>query len=136
VPDYGAIQGALDGAREELARHSGLGESGVYPCLVIELLRIDEAPAGIVAGQVDGAHQPRARGTGVAIVGRARVQAAPDAAFSRDTGDMRRVARLEASSGPVEGVRHDRALALAGQALGRDLARRILGLPTPSDELP
>jgi len=136
VPDFGAVQGALDGAREELARHSGLGENGVYPCLQLEVLRVDEVAAGVAAGNVAGAAQPQARGTAVALVGRAWVQQGADAPLSRDTGDVRRVVRLQTTSGPLEGTRHDRGVEVAGQELGRDLARRVLGLPTPSDEVP
>jgi hypothetical protein len=136
VPDLGAVQGALDGARQELARHGALGESGDYPCLVVELLRVDEAPAGIVANPIDVSQQPEARGTAVAVVGRAWVQREPAGAPSRDTGDLRRAARQEVTSGLAEGTRHDRGLEAAAQQLGRDLARRVLGLPTPSDDLP
>jgi hypothetical protein len=136
VPDFGAVQGVLDGAREELARHAELGESGVYPCLVIEVLRVDEAASGVGIAELGGAERPRARGTAVGVVARAGVQQSADAPLSRDTGDLRRVARLEATSGPLEGARHDRGLESAAQELGRALVRRMLGLPTPGDELP
>lgn len=135
VPDFGAVQATLDGAREELARRAALRDSG-YPCLVIEVLRVDEVASGIVASDTAGAERPRARGTGVAVVGRAWVQDNADAPLSRDTGDVRRAARSETTAPPLEGTRHDRELARAGAELGRDLARRVLGLPTPSDELP
>lgn len=134
VPDAGAVQSALDGARQELARHGALGDAGSHPCLVLELLRVDEAPAGIVEGGL--AASPRARGTALAVVGRAWVESAPGAPLSRDTGDLRRVARLETTTGLPEGTRHDRGLEAAAQQLGSDLARRVLGHPTPSDELP
>jgi hypothetical protein len=136
VPDFGALQATLDGAREELSRHGALADGDQYPCLRIELLRVDEAPAGIAAIDVGGARTPRARGTAVALVGRAWVERAEGFPISRDTGDMRRAARLQTSSGVLEGVRHDRGLDSAALELGRDLVRRVLGLPTPSDELP
>ncbi|HWA74860.1 MAG TPA: hypothetical protein VG937_21100 [Polyangiaceae bacterium] len=136
VPDFGAVQAVLDGAREELSRHAALADGDQYPCLRIELLRVDEVPAGVAAVSVAGSQKARARGTSVALVGRAWVERSPGAAISRDTGDLRRVARLQTSTGLLEGVRHDRGLDSAALELGRDLARRVLGLPTPSDELP
>lgn len=131
VPDASALQAVLDGARDELARHDSLGSS--YPCLVIEVLRIDEAGTGVVAGS--GSEQPFARGVSLGVVARGWVEQSPNGAASRDTGDVRRVARAAAvPSGPSDTIRHGDELRAAGERAGRAVAARVLGLPEPADE--
>lgn len=134
VPDASAIQAVLDGARDELARHDSLGSS--YPCLVIEVLRIDEAGTGVVAGS-GNSEQPFARGVSLGVVARGWVEQSPNGAASRDTGDVRRVARAAAvPSGPSDTIRHGDELRAAGERVGHAVAARVLGLPEPADEAP
>jgi hypothetical protein len=133
VGDVGAIESVLAGAREELARAGRLRSGDGYPRLVVEVIRLDEVAAGIVA---EGA-SARARGTSVAVAGRAWIERAPDAAPARDTGDMQRAERYAPETDlRVEGVRYDQAVRSAGRELGRALALRALGHPTPATEPP
>lgn len=130
VPDFSAVQAALDGARAELARSGSLSPSGHYPCLVVEVLRVEERSTGVLAVE----ETPRARGSAVVVTGRGGIQAEPGAPLSRDTGDLRRGVALEAGTTlGAEAARHRAATEAAAHALGRDLARRALGLPVPSN---
>ncbi|MFZ5897319.1 MAG: hypothetical protein ACOY0T_40065 [Myxococcota bacterium] len=134
VPDLELVEAVLDGTRNELSVHDALGSS--YPCLVVEVLRVDEAPTGIMAPAA-GETQPFARGTAVAVTARAWVEEVAGGAASRDTGDVRRTARAGAASGAVaESARHGAALRAAGELTGRAVAARALGFPEPSDEAP
>jgi len=130
VPDFAAVHAALDGARAELSRAGALGPEGRFPCVVLELLRVEESSSGVLAlGDV-----PRARGSSFAVTGRAWVQTSRGAPFSRDTGDVRRSVRLEAGATVgADAARQRRALSAAADALGRALVQRVLGLPVPSD---
>ena len=133
VPDASAIEGVLDGAREELSRHDSLGSS--YPCLVVEVLRIDETGTGVSAGA--GSAQPFARGVSLSVVARGWVEQSPAGAPSRDTGDVRRTARAAVvPEGAADSIRHGDELRAAGERVGRALAARVLGLPEPADEAP
>lgn len=135
VAEPAAIEGALDGAREELALHNALGSS--YPCLIVEVLRIDESGTGVFSPRSSGAEQPFARGTAVAVVARGWVEQNAGAAPSRDTGDVRRAARAAAvASGLPDSTRNADATRAASDRAGRAVARRVLGLPEPADEAP
>jgi hypothetical protein len=128
VGEVGAIEGAMAGARDELARAGRLRGGRGYPRLVIEVVRLEEVATGLVA---DG-DTARARGTAVAVVGRAWIESGPDAVRQRDTGDMQRVQRYAPEADlRVEGVRYDQAVGSAAHELGRALALRVLGHPTP-----
>ncbi|MGC4091456.1 MAG: hypothetical protein QM756_26975 [Polyangiaceae bacterium] len=134
LPDLGAVQAALDGARDELAQRGALGSS--YPCLVLELLRVDEAPTGLSA-PLAGDLQPFARGTSVRVVGRGWVEATRGAPTSRDTGDVSRVARTAATqSGAADSTHHDAQVRAAAERTGRAIVAIALGLPEPQNELP
>ena len=133
VPDASAIEAVLDGAREELSRHDSLGSA--YPCLVVEVLRIDETGIGISAGA--GSAQPFSRGVSLSVVARGWVEQSPAGAPSRDTGDVRRTARAAVvPEGPADSIRHGDELKAAGERVGRALAARVLGMPEPADEAP
>lgn len=133
VPHAAAVQAALDGAREQLARHDALGSS--YPCLVVEVLRVDEAGTGVFAPRPSDAGQPFARGTAVAVVARGWVEQTPGGAASRDTGDVRRSAHAAAvAAGPPDSIQHGGAIQAAAERVGEALAARALGLPEPADE--
>jgi len=131
VGDIRVIESALAGAREELARSGRLGEGKGYPRLVVELVRLEEVAAGLT---VDG-KDARARGTSIAVVGRAWIERGPDATPERDTGDMQRVERYAPETDlRVEAYRHDQAGSAAARELGRALVQRVLGHPAPSVE--
>jgi hypothetical protein len=131
-----AAQGALDGAREELAQYAALRAGAERPCLMLELLRVDESPIGMAAADSGAGAFPRARGTSVAILGRSWVESS-SGERSRDTGDLRRSASAAVNSTDVADVQAHRGLVrAAAERFGRAAARSILGLPTVSDELP
>ena len=137
IPDVGASQAVLAGARSELSSAGVLASSGGYPRLVIELSRVDERSLGILADSTGNDAQPLARGSAIGVVGRAWVEEAPGAAPSRDTGDMRRAERFASGLDRVTDSRRDEAaIAAASRRLGRALARRVLGYPEPADESP
>jgi hypothetical protein len=102
---------------------------------VVELVRVDELSSGIAATPDSSSTQiPLARGSGVAVVGRAWVEVAPTE-MSRDTGDVRRVEYFSTSGDArIDAMRYSRALESGGRRVGRALARRVLGDPEPPDE--
>lgn len=133
IPDIGAVQAALHGARRELARANALAASSEGPCLVVELLRVEEAPTGVRAERVGDRELPRAMGSEVRVTGRGWVREMGTGAVSRDTGDMSR--RAQAAFDPVPAVdaeQHRRLVEAAAEALGAAIARRVLGLPEVS----
>ncbi len=120
----GAVSSRLAEARE-LAGGAG------YPRLEVELVRIDETAEGLSsAGDV-----PLSRGLRITVVGRARVLRGPNEAAAFDTGDVSAHVTLS-SSGPAPQalVLREEATMGAARLLGRRLAERALGLPSPSDE--
>jgi hypothetical protein len=131
-----AVDAALAGARRELSRFGVLGTSGEYPMLVLELVRVDESASGVSAARSTlDARVPHARGSLVAVTGRAWVLETREQAASRDTGDLRRSAAH--ASGPdsvSESFAHDAALEAAARDVGESLARAALGLPEPGVE--
>jgi hypothetical protein len=145
VPDAVASAEVATGAREELAR-AGMLEAGEgFPRVELEVLRADERSEGIAAGE----NAPVARGLGVGVVARAWVVSAPGAEPESDTGDMRAEETIAVDvSAPVSpaGVlpgapdprassfHHPDALRAAARRLGRELTRRVLGLPAASDD--
>ncbi len=98
VPDVAAVQAVMVGARSELAKAGALQAGAAYPQLVIEILRVDEQALGIAATPRAGGDVPLARGTSIAVVGRARLVESPGGVAARDSGDLRRVERFAASS--------------------------------------
>jgi hypothetical protein len=133
VPYPAAPAAALDGARRELARYGALRDSNDYPCLLLELLRVDEVAVGATAELTASGEQPRARGASIGVLARGWVATGADAPVSRDTGDMRRTVELEVASGVADSTRHDRAVVAAAERVGRDIARVTLGLPAAAD---
>jgi hypothetical protein len=132
IADFRAVQAALNGARSELQRAGALDGSGAASCLVIELLSVAELPTGMHVERSGGREQPRARGTAVVVRGRGWIERS-NRDVSRDTGDMVRDSRGASASSLVLDTEHHRALAQsAAFDLGRAIAQRILGLPTPS----
>ena len=132
-----AVQATLAGARAELSRRGGLRPGSGYPRMVVEVLRIDERSSGIAVDplQPQADRVPLARGSSVGVLGRAWIEDAPGAPARRDTGDMRRVETYASQpDARLEAIRHDEAVRAAARQLGRALARRVLGQPTPDIE--
>jgi cytochrome oxidase assembly protein ShyY1 len=71
----------------------------------------------------------------VGVLARGWVANGPEAPVSRDTGDLRRAVELEVTTGVADSTRHDRAVVAAAERVGRDIARKTLGLPAAADEL-
>jgi hypothetical protein len=131
TPHVGALQEALNGAREELSRAETLAAGG-FPRLVVELVRVDELPAGIAALPGGG---PFGRGANVGVVVRGWVEEREGAAPSRETGDIRRVETVAQTAEVVPSAlaAADAVRAAARQA-GRAVAARAIGFPEPSIE--
>jgi hypothetical protein len=138
VADAVASDEVASGAREELAR-AGMLEAGEgWPCVEVEVLRADETSEGVAAG----AGGPVARATGVALVARAWIETEKDAAPQSDTGDVRAEETIAvdedlATRAPdprASVFHHADALRAAARRLGRQLARRLMGLPAASDD--
>ena len=136
VAEVDALRAVMAGARAELSRMNALAGQSGFPCMTIELLRVDEKPAGItLAPTTDTVLAPLARGSAVAVVGRAWVSDSPGSEPSRDTGNMRRAERYASTADPRrEASRYDDAIRSAADELGHALARRVLGLPEPAVE--
>jgi len=135
IPRAEAVQSALRGARQELAAAGALSTSSDrYPRLVLELVRVDETATGVVAVGAEGDALPQARGSSVAVTGRAWIEARPGER-SDETPDLHRVESV--ASGASSGLDREQnraAVEAAANRLGRDLARLVLGLPTPRRE--
>ena len=152
VPDAIASAEVATGVREELARAGMLETGDGWPRVEVEVLRADEASEGIAAG----ANAPVARGLDVALVARAWVVSSPGAEPESDTGDMRAEETIAvdttsatggaaaAGGGVLPGTpdprasafHHTDALRAAARRLGRELTRRVLGLPAATDDAP
>jgi hypothetical protein len=139
VADAIASDEVTSGVREELARGGALEAGEGYPRVEIEVLGADALSEGIAA--VGG--QPVARGTSVGIVARAWVTRAPGAPPESDTGDLRAADTIEVdralaggsgAADPRGASFHDAdALRAAARRLGRNLARKLMGLPAASE---
>lgn len=130
VTDAVAADEVASGVREELAKAGALEAGEGYPRVEIEVLRADEASEGIAAG----ASGPVARGTGVAMVGRAWIAASVGAQQS-DTGDVRaEVGIATDTTARASAFHHADALRAAGRRLGHALGARLLGQPVASEE--
>lgn len=137
IADFGAVDGALQGARSELSRAGLLATGSSHPCLMVELLRVEETATGMRLEPTGGRDQARGRGSAVFVVGRGWLAAEPNGVVSRDTGDMTRAARVAFTPSAVSDSAHHRAtVRSAAEALGRAIARRVLGLPEPTHEAP
>ena len=136
VPDAVASDEVLAGVREELARAGALASGASYPRCEVEVLRMDESAEGIAALPAEGAPLvPQARATRVGLLARAWIVESAGAERERDTGDVRTFETV-ATAPDARGAtfRHSDALRAAGRRLGRRLASRIMGLPSPGDE--
>jgi hypothetical protein len=139
VPDAAASDEVVAGVREELARGGNLASGDGFPRCEIEVLRADEVSEGIAAGPSgsdgSGGLVPQSRATRVGMVARAWILRAPGAERERDTGDVRAFETVSvAIDARAATFRHSDALRAAGRRVGKRLAARIMGLPSPSDE--
>jgi hypothetical protein len=136
VADAVAADEVASGVREQLARAGALESGEAYPRVEIEVLRADETSEGVRAG----AAGPLARGTDVAVVGRAWIARGPGQEPEGDTGDLRAEETVSVDQGPASpdprasGFHHADALRAAARRLGRSLGSRVLGLPATSEE--
>jgi hypothetical protein len=136
VPDAIASDEVASGAREELARQGALEAGDGYPRVEIEVLRADEASEGIAAG----ANGPLARGTDVAIVGRAWLMRAPGGPQEGDSGDLRaeEVVTVDVTQRALDprasAFHHADALRAAARRLGAKLAHKVMGQPAASED--
>ena len=124
-----ALTEAVVGAKMALARDGALRDG--FPRLVIEIVRLDERSSGILANGGD----PRARGTVLALTGRAFVVDAPGAAPGFDTGDV--TVAEPVAAGPdarSDALSRDEAVRALARRLGETLAMRMIGYPTPAGE--
>jgi hypothetical protein len=135
IPELSAVEATLGAARAELSRAGALKSGTDYPRVVIEVLRVDEQSLGIAAITEQGRALPQARGSRIAVVGRAWLERAANQALIRDSGDMRRTEQYATSEDPgAEGANREDAVRSAARRLGRALARRILGESEPEIE--
>lgn len=127
--EFAAMHSVIRGAMRELQRAGALAQGSQEPCMVIELLRVEEVATGIQVEPTRSGEQPRAQGSEVWVTGRAWVERA--GAVSRDTGDVRRSARGASALTSVSDTQRYRALVVAAaEELGAALSERILGLPS------
>lgn len=133
VPETGAAQAALSGARAELAAAGRLATASDYPHLAIDLLRIDEVSRGVHVQS----GKPSAAGMGIAVVVRARLLLGPEQEAALDSGDVRRSIQLSGDADPrTDSTIYDQAVRAAAERAGRAAARIALGVPEPNDEAP
>jgi hypothetical protein len=125
---FEAVGEAVNGMRTELGAADALGAG---KRIVVEIVRVDERSIGT---QMGGAG-PLARGSEVVVVGRARVyESAENSAATWDTGDMSRAAQYAAgASARQDQITRGKAVRDAARALGRAMARAVLGLPEPAE---
>jgi hypothetical protein len=126
---FEAVQAAAAGVRSELGPAGALGSG--FPRVVVEVLRVDERSLGV---RSMGNTAPLARGSEIAVVGRAYVLERADAAPVHDTGDVSRSAQFAAGTTPTaDAASRSRAVRDAARSLGKALGRALLGLPEPAD---
>lgn len=113
------------GARAELSRAGVLRAGDGVPRLVVELLRIEDAPAGLARH----GSSPNARATRLRLVARAWIERSPGS-VDRETGEVV-IETMVAAEGRAlaESWREHHAVRAAARRLGEELARRILELP-------
>ena len=130
-PHPEALQSAVAGARAELAREGALG-GAPFPRLVVEIVRVDELPAGMAAPRNEG---PLARGSDVGVTVRAFIEEREGAPAAHDSADVRRVETVaQGAESLPSGVAAADAIRSAARAAGSAAARRVLGTSEPSIE--
>jgi hypothetical protein len=130
VADVAAALEVEQGMREALMREGALATSGVCPCVVVEVSRIDHAAGAIVAG---GDDNPHAASQITAVVARATVDDGKGNTLF-DTGDVRAEANYVAATQVSEALRGQDASRSAARRVGRMLGARLLGHASASEE--
>lgn len=131
APHVEAVAAAVSGVRRSLSAAGVLEPGDGYPRVMVEVVRVDEKAAGIIAEEsADGVERPSGRAASLGVVGRAWVEEVERGPHTRDTGDVRRTATYAVGASAVaEEPRYETALRSAAHALGQALGRRILGEP-------
>lgn len=130
APDMAVATSLSEGVKLSLLRHGALRASG-YPRVEVELLRLDETSAGIASVN----ENPRARGTSLGLVARARIVAEPGTLPVQDTGDVRVVETLGVGdSATSDQTRRGDFLRVLARRLGEKLGLMLLGYPSVRDE--
>jgi len=131
APHLEAVAATVSGVRRSLSVAGVLAPGDGFPRVVVEVVRVDERAAGIIAEEsADGARHPSGRAASLGVVGRAWVEEVERGPHTRDTGDVRRTATYAVgATGVAEQPRYEIALRSAAHALGQALGRRILGEP-------
>jgi hypothetical protein len=139
VADAVAADEVVSGLREALARDGALAPGSGYPRVEVEVLRADEASAGIAAPA--GAASPAARGVEAGIVARAWIVPAAGTEAVHDTGDLRASDLVATDLGPggvpdprADLFHHADALRAAARRVGERLGLKVLGHPSVGDE--
>jgi hypothetical protein len=132
TPHFEALQAALSGVRDELSQSGSLESGSRFPRVVVEVLRVDELPAGIAAVASGSASVPSARGSAIGVVARAWILESPGTPPVSETGDVRRVEYVGQGSEPLAAeFAYSSAVKSAARRVGEALARRLLGTAEP-----
>jgi hypothetical protein len=135
APHPDALEAALAGVRAGLSEAGALEPGESFPKVVVELVRVDELPAGISSMPAGPESIPLARGSAVGVVARAWVLSGPGAAPISDTGDVRRVEQVAQGAESLSaGYAYAAAVRGAARRAGEALARRILGAAEPGSD--
>lgn len=136
TPNLEAVAATVSGVRRSLSSAGVLQPGDDFPRVMVEVVRVDERAAGMVAEDTgDGEQRPSARAASLGVVGRAWVVEAERGPRMRDTGDVRRTSTYAVGATTLaEQPRYEAALRSAGHALGQALGRRILGEPETTYE--
>jgi hypothetical protein len=132
----GLPEEAASGARAELARFGALGrdEDAKADRLTLEIVRLDEASAGVAAA----GDLPTARGVRIRVAARASVQG-PEGSFETEDVEATEVVSSAVSSGALGAgpeadalgwdARRAAAVRMLARRVGAKLARQVLGIP-------
>src|SRR5437773_7700689 len=82
TPHFDALEAALSGVRTGLSEAGSLSSAGSFPRVLVEVLRVDELPAGMAALPALRGPLPGGRGSAVGVVARAWVVSAAGGAPS------------------------------------------------------
>ena len=136
TPNLEAVAATVSGVRRSLSSAGVLRPGEGYPRVMVEVTRVDERAAGMIAEQAaEGEERPSARAASLGVVGRAWIVEVEQGPRTRDTGDVRRTATYAVGSTTLaEQPRYEVAVRSAGHALGQALGRRILGEPETTFE--
>lgn len=135
TPHPGAVAAALSGVRAALSKARALSPGAGYPRVVVELLRVDELPAGLASVQAGSALVPLGRGSAVGVVARAWVETSNGAAPTDETGDLRRVDYVAQGADAIPSAyAYENAVESAARRSGEALGARILGIAEPAND--